>query len=79
MNVKTATAQTRTAVRKALGLAGVTITSRMTADPVTLDAQVVTVVTYPLGADRDALADLVTPGALTVCSGDVAMTIIRAA
>jgi hypothetical protein len=78
MNVKTATAETRKAIRKTMaGVSGVTVNSRSGIDLDTLASTVVTVVTYPQGTDYTALA--ATVPALRVQSGDSAMTITYAA
>lgn len=78
MNVKTATAETRKAVRKTMaGVQGVTVNSRSGIDLDTLAGTVVTVVTYPAGTDYAALSAAVP--ALRVQSGDMAMTITYAA
>jgi hypothetical protein len=59
----------------------VTIATTRTADPVTLDARLRTVITFPSNTDADALATALTalPGYVSMLRDACSITIIRAA
>lgn len=77
-----ATRDARRLIEKTLpGVAGVTVNSTRTADPVTLDLQIRTTITYPETADASDLACAVErlPGLIRSTWSTVAITIVRAA